>query len=46
MKSGWQKQKQKEQKKEKKQKEKRKEFRKPTFEEEIEIARMIEGKST
>ena len=45
MKSGWQKQKQKEQKKEKKQREKRKEFRKPIVEEEIEIARMIEGKS-
>ena len=43
-KPGWQKQKEKEQKKEKVQREKKEKFRKPTVEEEIERARMIEEK--
>jgi len=43
-KPGWQKQKEKEEKREKKQKEKKEEFRKPTVEEKMEMARVIEKK--
>ena len=44
MKPRWQKQKKKKQKKKKMKREKKKEFRKPTFEEEMEIVRIIEEK--
>ena len=44
MKPRWQKQKKKEQKRKKMKREKKKEFRKPTVEEEMEIARMIKEK--